>query len=78
MESSHVIPFTHGTNMRSLSIAQLYNLKEDLAEQANLADRMPKKAAELLKELEQWRVSVVAQLPTPNPKHDPEYGSNGF
>ena len=57
---------------------ELYNLKDDLAEESNLADAMPEKAAELLKELEQWRVSVAAQLPAPNPKHDPERGSHGF
>ena len=57
---------------------ELYNLKDDLAEESNLADKMPEKAAELLKELEQWRIRVDAQLPTPNPKHNPEHGSHGF
>ena len=56
---------------------ELYNLKDDLAEESNLADRMPEKAAELLKELEQWRIRVDAQLPTPNPEYDPERGSHG-
>ena len=57
---------------------ELYNLKDDPAEESNLADSMPGKAAGLLKELDQWRVSVAAQLPTPNPEHDPEHGSHGF
>ena len=50
---------------------ELYNLKDDMAEKKNLADLMPEKAAELLKELKQWRTSVDAQLPTPNPNYDP-------
>ncbi len=57
---------------------ELYNLKDDPVEESNLADSMPGKAAGLLKELDQWRVSVAAQLPTPNPEHDPEHGSHGF
>ena len=50
---------------------ELYNLVEDPAEETNLADTMPEKAAILLEELEQWRTNVEAQLPTPNPNYDP-------
>ena len=57
---------------------ELYNLKDDLAEELNLADRMPEKAAELLKELDQWRVCVDAQLSTPNSGHAPVRDSHVF
>ena len=50
---------------------ELYNLVEDPAEETNLADTMPEKAADLLEELKQWRTNVEAQLPTPNPNYDP-------
>ncbi len=52
---------------------ELYNLKEDIGEENNLAKRMPEKADELRKRLDAWRKAVDAQMPTPNPK----YGSTG-
>jgi len=48
---------------------ELYNLANDMGEQHNLAETMPEKAAELKKVLEDWRVSVNAQMPTPNPNY---------
>jgi len=50
---------------------ELYNLRNDLSEKADLAARMPQKAAELRKKLDDWRRAVGAQMPTPNPKYDP-------
>jgi len=50
---------------------ELYNLKEDIAEAHNVAADMPQKAAELQKKLAAWRASVGAEMPTPNPEHDP-------
>lgn len=51
---------------------ELYNLKDDVSERTDLADRLPKKAAELRAKLVAWRKSVGAQLPLPNPKYDPQ------
>ena len=45
---------------------ELYNLKKDIGEKKNLAEKMPKKAAELLGMLKAWRKDVDAQMPTPN------------
>jgi arylsulfatase A-like enzyme len=50
---------------------ELYNLKDDLSETKDLAAAMPDKAAELRKKLADWRASVGAQMPTPNPDYDP-------
>jgi arylsulfatase A-like enzyme len=46
---------------------ELYNLKDDIGEQNNLADKMPRKAARLKKMLSLWRKKVSARMPTPNP-----------
>jgi arylsulfatase A len=51
---------------------ELYDLEEDIGEQSNLADQTPKRAADLQKRLSEWRESVNAQMPTPNPDYDPE------
>jgi arylsulfatase A-like enzyme len=50
---------------------ELYNLKEDIGEQHDLASQMPDKVDELRKRLHAWREKVGAQMPTRNPKHDP-------
>ena len=50
---------------------ELYNLKEDLRQTTDLAQRMPEKAEQLHHNLAQWRKSVDAQLPVPNPDYDP-------
>ena len=44
---------------------ELFNLKDDISEKNNLADKMPDKAQELLKLLQDWRSKVNAQMPTP-------------
>jgi arylsulfatase A-like enzyme len=41
---------------------QLFNLKEDVGEQNNLAKSEPKKAAELLALLRDWRQEVSARM----------------
>jgi len=51
---------------------ELYNLKEDQAEQNNLAASMPEKAEALLKEMQQWRKDVGAQEMTLNPEYNPD------
>jgi arylsulfatase A-like enzyme len=50
---------------------ELYDLKADPGEKENLAAAKPEKAAELRRRLDDWRKSVKAQMPTPNPDHDP-------
>jgi arylsulfatase A-like enzyme len=50
---------------------ELYNLKEDIGEQNNLAAQLPKKVEQLRKELHAWRKEVRAQMPSPNPDYDP-------
>lgn len=42
---------------------ELYNLKEDLGEQNNIADHFPEKTSELKKELDKWRKDTGAKIP---------------
>ncbi|MHC4727858.1 MAG: sulfatase/phosphatase domain-containing protein [Planctomycetota bacterium] len=50
---------------------ELYNLKRDISEKNNLANKLPKKVAHLQKKLAAWRTSVSAKMPTTNPDYDP-------
>lgn len=50
---------------------ELYNLKEDPAETRDLAATRPDLAAALRQQLHAWRQQVGAQMPTPNPAHEP-------
>ncbi|MBI5775334.1 MAG: sulfatase [Verrucomicrobia bacterium] len=50
---------------------ELYNLRADIGEQRDLAATMPEKAAALRTRLHAWRKEVGAQMPVPNPNHDP-------
>ena len=50
---------------------ELYNLKDDLGEQNNLASSNGKQRDSLLEELEAWRLSVKAERMTPNPDAAP-------
>jgi arylsulfatase A-like enzyme len=50
---------------------ELYNLKDDIGEQHNLAAEKPELVKELRDELNAWLKSVDAQMPTPNPEYDP-------
>lgn len=49
---------------------ELYDLRRDLGERKNLAATMPRKAATLRSMLDDWRKSVGAKMPTPNPDFD--------
>jgi arylsulfatase A-like enzyme len=51
---------------------ELYNLRDDLSEKSNLAEKMPDKVRELHGQLTAWRKSVQALLPT---KNDPTAAS---
>ena len=53
------------------SRVELYNLKADIGETRDLAAAMPEKAAALRQKLAGWRTRVGAQMPAPNPAHDP-------
>jgi len=50
---------------------EMYNLREDLGEQTNLAEKMPQTAQSLRERLETWRKSVGAEMPAENPDCDP-------
>jgi hypothetical protein len=50
---------------------ELYNLKDDIGETNNLADKMPLKATELRRMLDAWLKEMNARMPTPNPNFDP-------
>ena len=50
---------------------ELYNLKDDVGERTDLAARDPALTGRLHERLKAWRRAVGAQLPTPNPDHDP-------
>lgn len=50
----------------------LFNLKEDLGETRNLAESRKGISADLRKRLRQWRESVTAAMPIPNPAYDPQ------
>ena len=51
---------------------ELFNLKNDLGEQNNLAKENSGKADELRKLLHNWRGRMKAQMPTPNPNYQPK------
>ncbi len=46
---------------------ELYNLKEDIGETVDRSTDSPEKVKELYNLLDQWRISVKAELPVPNP-----------
>jgi uncharacterized sulfatase len=50
---------------------ELYNLRDDIGEQNNLAAAHPDKARSLQQKLATWRQSVNAAMPAPNPDFDP-------
>jgi arylsulfatase A-like enzyme len=45
---------------------ELYNLKDDIGEQKNLASEQPEKAKELLGKMRAWREGIKAPMPTKN------------
>lgn len=50
---------------------ELYQLSEDLGESHDLAGVFPGRARTLQQQLDDWRRSVVAAMPIPNPAYDP-------
>ncbi len=57
---------------------ELYNLKNDPGERSNLVHKQPAKAAHLQNLLADWRKSIAASMPTPNPAYDPARSSEGL
>jgi len=52
---------------------ELYNLREDIGEQRNLAKSKPEKTQDLLRRLQQWQQAVDAPIPRKlNPAYDPK------
>jgi hypothetical protein len=51
---------------------ELYNLRDDIGEQNNLAKKMPDETRRLKDMLANWRSQVNAQMLTPNPNYDPQ------
>ncbi|MCM0646860.1 sulfatase [Clostridium swellfunianum] len=50
---------------------ELYNLREDISEEKNLADKLPELALEMHERLIVWRNSIEAKIPAPNPEYCP-------
>lgn len=51
--------------------SELYNLKDDVAEEHNLAEKEPIRVAEFRVKHKTWLKSIDAQMNTPNPDFDP-------
>jgi len=49
---------------------ELYNLKDDIGEKVNLAQKMPDKTKELHSKMLAWRTAIKAPMPTPNKPTD--------
>jgi arylsulfatase A-like enzyme len=57
---------------------ELYNIRQDIAEKTDLSTKHPEKAAELLKELQQWQAGTRATIPTKlNPAFNPAAPETG-
>ena len=56
---------------------ELYDLSVDIGETKNLAQSNADVTGRLHRAMQQWREDVGAQMPTPNPKHDPEREMDG-
>ncbi|MFG0247578.1 MAG: sulfatase/phosphatase domain-containing protein, partial [Phycisphaeraceae bacterium JB051] len=50
---------------------ELYNLKDDISEETNLAEQLPDIAKDLHVKLAQWRQDVFARIPQRNPSYEP-------
>jgi arylsulfatase A len=57
---------------------ELYNLASDIRESEDLSKRDPRRTAELHHMLRNWRESVHATMPLPNPKYNPKTAEQGL
>jgi len=48
---------------------ELYDLEDDISESSDLSGKMPGKTDEMHKMLVNWRNSLNAQMPLPNPEY---------
>jgi arylsulfatase A-like enzyme len=48
---------------------ELYDMREDISEEHNLAEAKPDRTAELHEMLKKWRADVQARIPQPNPEY---------
>ena len=48
---------------------ELYDLRNDPGEMANLAEKLPERAAGLKQQLQEWRRQMNASMPAPNPDY---------
>ncbi|HOX37298.1 MAG TPA: sulfatase [Candidatus Brocadiia bacterium] len=62
----------HMTNDDFPNRFELYNLREDISETVNLAERMPDKVAELDALIGRFLLDTGALVPVPNPDYDPK------
>ena len=53
---------------------ELYNLREDLSEERDLAEIQPEVARRLRPALHEWLARVDAKIPQPNPAYAPPEG----
>lgn len=60
------------------SRVELYDLSSDPGERRDLAAAQPERAEEMRKQLAEWRKSVGAQMPTPNPDPVDPFGPKGL
>lgn len=57
---------------------ELYNLAKDIRESGDLSKSDPKRTARLHQMLKNWRKSVGAVMPRPNPNYDPATADEGL
>ncbi len=57
---------------------ELYNLKDDPGEKANLSLKNAQKAREMHEKLRKWRQETNALMPDPNPAYDPATADQGL
>ena len=55
----------------------MFDLKDDLSETNELAQKMPEKVGELDVMLTAWLKKSGAKMPRPNPDYDPNAGKGG-
>jgi hypothetical protein len=60
-----------GTNRFEDMRIELFDLSGDVGERHDLAVRMPDRTAALRRQLHDWRQSVGAAMPAPNPDYNP-------
>ena len=51
---------------------ELYNLKDDIGEKTNLADKFQGRKADLPNKLQCWQNNILAKIPIHNPSYDPK------